>query len=176
MPDHPGTSRPAGRRLARLIASVGGVGFCPVAPGTAGSLVALPLGAALLRRPAALFAVATTVSVAGIPAVRRAGNGADHGWIVIDEVAGTLLTLLGLCSLPGLPAPAGRARQAGVLAAFAIFRALDIAKPGPVGRLDRRHDAVGVMADDIAAGLLGAAALLGGRVALRLLAPRTTRP
>ena len=48
---------------------------------------------------------------------------------------------------------------AGLLAAFVLFRIFDIAKPGPVGWADRRHDAAGVMADDVIAGLMAAVIL-----------------
>ena len=76
--------------------------------------------------------------------------------MVIDEVAGQWIILLAL-PRPSLP---------WLAAGFVLFRLLDIAKPGPVGRADRRHGAVWVMADDVIAGLIGAAMLLGVRMAL----------
>ncbi len=90
---------------------------------------------------------------------------ADPGWVVIDEVAGQWITLLGLRE----PTPLG------LLAAFALFRTLDIAKPGPVGWADRRRGAVGVMADDVIAGGLGAALLWALRRHCRP-APTARRP
>ena len=155
-----------GPRWARLAASFGGVGFAPRAPGTVGTLAALPFGWALLQAPWLLCTAILVVSVGGIVVVHRAGGGADHGWIVIDEVAGLWITLLGLVGLPRLPPLHGIGLAIGLGAAFVVFRVLDIGKPGPIGRLDRRHDALGVMGDDIVAGLTGAAVLLVARWAL----------
>ena len=110
-----------------------------------------------------MCAAILVVGVGGIVVVQQAGGGADHGWIVIDEVAGLWITLLGLVGLPPLH---GTGLALGLGAAFVVFRVLDISKPGPIGRLDRRHDALGVMGDDIVAGLAGAALLLAARWAL----------
>ena len=153
-------------RWARLVASFGGVGFAPRAPGTVGTLAALPFGWALLQAPPLLVVAILAVSLGGTLAVQHAAGGADHGWIVIDEVAGLWITLLGLVGLPRLPAPHGVGLGAGLAAAFAVFRLLDIAKPGLIGRIDRRHDSLGVMGDDVAAGLAGAVLLLGARMVL----------
>ena len=139
-------------RLARGLASGGGVGFAPVAPGTFGALLGLGLGAALLAggHLAVLLGV-LAVSAAGVWAIGRAGAGdADPGWVVIDEVAGQMIALL---ALPRLSLP-------GLLLAFGLFRLFDIAKPGPIGWADRRHDAWGVMADDWIAGLFAALTIL----------------
>ncbi len=155
-----------GARWARLVASFGGVGFAPKAPGTVGTLAALPLGWALLQAPWLLVAAIGSACVGGTVAVQRAGGGADHGWIVIDEVAGLWITLLGLVGLPRLPPPHGIGVAVGLGAAFGVFRLLDIIKPGPIGRIDRRHDSLGVMGDDVAAGFVGAGLLLGARLAL----------
>ena len=162
----PPADRAADHRWARLVASVGGCGFARAAPGTVGSLVALPFGWALLHAPPLLLLAIAIVSTGGIRAIGLASGGADHGWIVIDEVAGQWITLLGLVGLPGLAAPHGIALLLGTGAAFALFRLLDISKPGPIGWIDRRHDAFGVMGDDMLAGLAGAILLLGGRLAL----------
>jgi phosphatidylglycerophosphatase A len=141
--------------FARLVASGCGSGLLPRAPGTWGSLAALAVGAVLLAGSHWLLAggvVAATL--AGFWAIPRAGGQADPGWVVIDEVAGMWLTMLPLAT----PSPLGLA------VAFGVFRALDITKPGPIGAIDRWPGAAGVMGDDIAAGLAGAAlvwALLG---------------
>ncbi len=138
-------------KLARLVASGGGVGFLPHAPGTWGSAAAALAGAALLSiggRPA-LAAGAAAAAGAGLWAIPRAGGEADPGWVVIDEVAGQWLAML----------PLRRASAGGVLAAFGLFRLLDIAKPGPVAAIDRVPGRMGVMGDDIAAGLAAAAVL-----------------
>ena len=69
--------------------------------------------------------------------------------MVIDEVAGQLLAL---CGWP-------HASVTGVLAAFLIFRLLDMAKPGPIGWADRQDGAAGIMADDVIAGAITAGIL-----------------
>lgn len=136
---------------ARWVASAGGIGDLPRAPGTWASLVACIAGAGILALggQAALAAGIALATVAGLWAIPLAGGEADPGWVVIDEVAGMWLAML------PLPHPAAL----GLLAAFALFRLLDITKPGPIGWLDRVPGRLGVMGDDIAAGL-GAAALL----------------
>jgi phosphatidylglycerophosphatase A len=141
--------------LARLVASGLGSGLLPRAPGTWGSLAALGVGAALLAGSHWLLAAGIVAAIlAGFWAIPRAGGQADPGWVVIDEVAGMWLTMLPLAT-PSL---------VGLAVAFGVFRLLDIAKPGPIGAIDRWPGAAGVMGDDIAAGLAGAAlvwALLG---------------
>lgn len=137
----------AGRQWARWVASFLGVGLFPVAPGTAGSLAALPPGLALLWiSPATLAAGAVVVTIIGLWSVHAARAGDDPRWVVIDEVAGQWIALL------ALPAPS----LAGALAAFAAFRLFDVAKPGPVGWAERLPGALGVMTDDLAAGALAA--------------------
>lgn len=141
-------------RLARGIASGFGSGFAPVAPGTAGSAVALLIGAALMQAsPYALPLAALLACLVGIWAIGAVGGGVDPGWIVIDEFAGQWIAML---ALP-------RASAIGLAAAFALFRLLDILKPGPIGWADRRKDAVGVMADDVIAGMLAAIILWFGQ-------------
>lgn len=138
--------------VARAIAGVLGLGRFPWAPGTLASFVAVLAGAGLLHlSPWLLASAAIVATLAGIWAIAAIGAGAaDPGWVVVDEVAGQWLTMLAL-PRPTLP---------GLLAAFLLFRLLDITKPGPIGWADRRHDAIGVMADDAIAGLIGAAILL----------------
>jgi phosphatidylglycerophosphatase A len=75
----------------------------------------------------------------------------DPSWIVVDEGAGQLI------ALAGLPL---EANSAGLVMAFALFRALDILKPGPVGWADRQGGAFGVMLDDLVAGVIAAAGLM----------------
>ena len=161
-----GTCKLGARKLAILIASVFGAGFSPVAPGTVGSLAALAPGVLLGARAGWLPRAILPLCAAGLWAIPRASGGADHGWVVIDEVAGQWITLLGAPPLLGAEAPKPAARLSWLVAAFALFRLLDITKPGPIGALDRRHDAIGVMGDDIAAGLLGATLLRLARVLL----------
>lgn len=131
----------------RLIASFFGAGYSPLAPGTAGSLAALPCGLLLLwAGPGWLALAAAGATLIGFCAIPRAGGADDPGWVVIDEVAGLWITLL------GVPHPGWR----GALIGFALFRLLDVTKPGPIGWADRRHGAFGVMADDVIAGAIGA--------------------
>ena len=140
--------------VSRAVASLCGVGLCPLAPGTAGSLVALGAGAGLLHLNFwALLGGVLLAVIGGLWAIRAEMAAGDAGWIVIDEVAGQWIALLGLA---GLTLP-------GVLAAFLLFRLFDIAKPGPVGWVDRRHDAVGVMGDDVVAGAMAALTLVAVR-------------
>jgi phosphatidylglycerophosphatase A len=133
-----------------LLATAGGLGYVPVAPGTIGSLAAVPLLpalAALRARSAPLCAgvllllIAVAVWAAGC--AEEAFASADHPRIVVDEVAG--LALAGLF-LPATWAAAGLA--------FVLFRAFDVLKPFPAGWIDRRlHGGIGVVGDDLVAGL-----------------------
>ncbi len=157
----PSTIRPRAR-AATFIAAGFGAGAAPRAPGTAGSLVGLALGALLLHAAAALLfagiVVATygglwAISAAtGLPlrATQDADTHADPGWIVIDEIAGQMLALVALHRVSAL----------GLLAGFALFRLFDIAKPGPIGWADRQGGAAGIMADDLLAGFASALCLL----------------
>lgn len=136
--------------LARVIASGLGSGYAPYAPGTVASLLAVLLGIPLMLAPSGTLALAAAfASVAGLWAIRVARIDGDPGWVVIDEVAGQWLALLGLA----------RPTALGLLAAFALFRLLDITKPGPVGWADRQGGAAGIMADDLIAGALAAGVL-----------------
>jgi len=140
--------------IARFVASGGGIGYAPVAPGTVASAAALPVGVALFwLSPWLLLGIALLTIVAGVWAIQAAGIDDDPGWVVIDEYAGQWISLLGL----------GALSIAGVAAAFVLFRLFDVTKLGPVGWADRRHDAIGVMADDVIAGVLAALLLLAAR-------------
>lgn len=139
----------------RLVASGLGTGFAPHAPGTVASAAAVLVGAWMLSVSFwLLVGAALAATLAGFWALRGLPVDEDPGWVVIDEFAGQWIALLG--------AAAGNPYHA--LAAFALFRLLDIAKPGPVGWADRRHGVTGLMADDLIAGGLAALALLGARL------------
>jgi phosphatidylglycerophosphatase A len=143
--------------LARLIASGGGTGLAPFAPGTVASLVAVLIGTGLLLiSPLALAAAAILATIAGVWALRREPVADDPGWVVIDEFAGQWIALLGVGTIAPLE----------IAAAFVLFRVFDILKPGPVGWADRRHGVFGIMADDIIAGALAALVLYGARLAV----------
>ena len=88
-----------------------------------------------------------TSAATGLPLRARGTlDHADPGWVVIDEICGQC------CALLLLPHPS----WSGAVLAFALFRLLDITKPGPIGAIDRWHGTMGVMLDDVAAGLFGA--------------------
>lgn len=134
-----------------FVATLGGIGRMPAAPGTWGSAVVLP---ALLLGREGVLVLALFVAALGWVAVQellRDQPAEDPGWIVVDEAAGMLI------ALAGLPADAG---WIGAAAAFLLFRAFDILKPWPVSWADRQHGATGVMLDDILAGAIAAILLL----------------
>lgn len=138
-----------------------GAGHSPVAPGTAGTLAAVVLYLPAFWAGSLWWAVVAvellavlTLSALAVPKVLSATGAKDPQFVVIDEVAGMLVAL---AFAP--PSPVGLG------AAFALFRAFDIAKPFPVGRLERLPGSWGVMADDLAAGILaGILVLIGGRL------------
>lgn len=143
-----------------FLASGFGAGYAPKAPGTAGSLVGLLIGALLLTGGHFLLLLGIILAGGlGVYAVRAVGSAAqDPGWIVIDEIAGQMIPLL---ALPHLSIP-------GLVLGFILFRLFDIWKPGPVGWADARHDEWGVMGDDIIAGVMALVVLLLLRLAVRL--------
>ncbi|MDX9840726.1 MAG: phosphatidylglycerophosphatase A [Desulfobulbus sp.] len=148
-------------RLLMFIATGAGSGYLPKAPGTWGTLVGLLLWwpLALLPLTAYLAAVGLLfiVGVASAGAAEKILDRGDPGVVVIDEIVGVLIAL---AAVPLHPAAA--------LAGFALFRLFDIAKPFPVGWVDRHlHGGLGIMLDDVAAGLY---ALLVVHLGLWLLA------
>ncbi len=153
----PVSSRAPWERVALAVATAGGAGLAPVAPGTAGSLVGIPVFLLLARPgPALLLLSLLALFAAGVWAsevAERVWGRADDGRIVVDEVLGQGIALLPL-AWPGLDLGAG-ARAGVIVTAFVTFRVLDIAKPSFVGRLETRFSGgLGVMLDDVAAGLL----------------------
>lgn len=144
----------AGKPFSFWIATVLGIGRLPKAPGTWGSLAALPPAwlIASLGGPWLLAAATLLVALVGGWAAgdyaKRLGR-ADPGEIVIDEVAGQWLILVLVPPDPVLYA-----------VGFALFRILDIAKPWPAGWADRRlGGGLGIMLDDLLAALWGVPAL-----------------
>jgi phosphatidylglycerophosphatase A len=143
------------RALAVAVATVGGVGYAPVASGTVGSLVALPLLPALaglrLRSPlayAALVLALVLVALWAAGAAEEALGGHDHARIVVDEVAGLVVA--------GAFLPATWSAAA---LAFVLFRVFDVLKPFPANRIDGRvRGGLGVVGDDLVAGLYAGAA------------------
>lgn len=152
-------------RLAKLIGTVLGVGYTRPAPGTWGSLVALPWGWLLTELGGLPLLVLGTVTAffAGWWATVRMTEGTenhDPSEIVVDELVGQWIALMPL-SYAAWTLDINMLRMwPGVIAAFIFFRLFDIWKPGPVGWADRRGDAVGVMLDDVIAGIFAALGVL----------------
>ena len=148
-------------RATRIIATFFGAGLLRPAPGTWGTLAALPVALVLhVLGGFWLLALATVLAFAigwWATQVETAGlSDPDPSEIVIDEVAGMWLALwpvsLG-AMVQGVPVTA---LWPGWVVAFLAFRAFDIWKPGPVGLADRMHTPLGVMLDDIIAGAMAA--------------------
>lgn len=157
--------------MSRLLASLLGVGFLRPAPGTCAALVALglawiivSLGGALLLTLLALGAVAAGLALA--QAVIAETGESDPSWFVMDEVAGQWIALLPVAYGAERMSADPLALWPGWVAAFLLFRLFDVWKPWLAGRADRRGDAVGLMLDDVWAGLFAA----GGVVVLAGLA------
>ncbi len=127
-------------RIALAIATAGGVGYVPFAPGTFGSLIGLLVWAVLpaagLFEGIAIAAVFAVGAWSGTVAERHF-KATDPGPVVIDEVLGMLITLFLV--------PVG---WAGAIVAFVLFRIFDVIKPYPANRLELLHGGFGVMADD----------------------------
>ncbi len=146
---------------AGMIATVGGVGYLKPAPGTWGSLAALPMVWILhVIGGFPLLALATVlVFVAGVWATRVMTAGKDNhdpSEIVIDEVAGQFIALWAISHPAWAHDIEITALWPGWVAGFLLFRLFDITKPGPVGWADRRNDPMGVMLDDVIAGVFAA--------------------
>lgn len=146
----PRTAQPPARTVftdpVHFLAFGFGAGLSPLAPGTAGTVVAVPVFLLLQPLPLWGYLIATLlVIVAGFAlcgeSARRLGVH-DHPGIVWDEIAGFLVTMIA--------APGG---WAWLLAGFALFRLFDIAKPWPARWFDRQiHSGAGIVMDDVVAG------------------------
>jgi phosphatidylglycerophosphatase A len=148
--------------MSRIVATFFGVGYLKPAPGTWASAAALPLGFLLHGLggfPA--LAVATAVAfLAGVWATERmtaTGEDKDPSEIVIDEVTGMWIALWPLSAgLWHAGADPWVFPWPGWVGAFVMFRLFDVWKPGPVGWADRQPGAMGVMLDDVIAGVMAA--------------------
>lgn len=136
-----------------MVGTFFGAGFLKPGPGTYGSVAAVLLwiaAASLLHHNTLHLAVATLLAAAiataiGIPAATRVAREAgreDPGFVVIDEVAGQLVALLFLP--PDWP---------HAILALLLFRFFDILKPPPIRRLEDLPEGIGIMVDDLGAGL-----------------------
>lgn len=146
---------PRPRPLAVLVASVGGLGFAPVAPGTVGSVPGIAIAVAL-RATCPWWAEGVALVLLFAAGVWAAGAAETHfgkidpGPVVIDEVVGMLLTTL---FLP--------LTWTGWIVAFLVFRACDVVKPFPARQAERLPGGFGVMCDDVLAGVWGYAIVRG---------------
>jgi phosphatidylglycerophosphatase A len=145
--------KPSMGNIVHLLAFGFGAGCSPKAPGTMGTLLAVGLYLPLARLPLGVYLlVLLAVILVGIWLCGRAANDLgvhDHPGIVWDEIAGYLLTMVA--------APAG---WLWIIIGFALFRLFDIWKPWPIGWLDRRvGGGLGIMLDDVVAGVFAAACL-----------------
>jgi phosphatidylglycerophosphatase A len=142
--------------LPMLIATWFGCGFAPIAPGTAGSLAALIIAIALhvaygsgrgTFLAMALVLLVPGVWTAGVVAKRL--NRTDPSLVVVDEVIGQWITLAGVSTL----------NWKSWLAAFLLFRILDIWKPAPARQFENLPGGIGIVADDVMSGIYGALAI-----------------
>jgi len=138
---------------ATLIATFFGAGRMKPGTGTWGSVATVILWAIFARwipvssLTLATIAAAAAVTIIGIPAatqVARATGIKDPQFVVIDEVAGQLVTLIGAALT-----------WQSVLTGLILFRAFDILKPPPVRQLEQLPEGTGIVVDDVAAGLYG---------------------
>ncbi|HEV8609499.1 MAG TPA: phosphatidylglycerophosphatase A [Thermoanaerobaculia bacterium] len=156
------------RPIATIFATGFGVGFAPIAPGTAGS--ALALAAAWIAVAAfsshmtsvvagvGLLTSGLILAAAGVPLTGRVAEalgGSDPGCIVLDEIAGQLIASA-VVPLFAYPSPSAAAAAWG--ASFLAFRLFDVWKPGPIRGWQDLPGGWGIVVDDVAAGVLAAAA------------------
>ena len=138
-------------RWATLVATFFGIGRLHPGPGTWGSAATVLLWSAIAYgltpalRTSLAFTLVVLVVLIGIPAATRVARGSgvkDPQFVVIDEVAGQLIALIGV--------PFG---WKTFLAGFILFRGFDILKPPPVRQLEALPEGTGIVVDDVAAGL-----------------------
>jgi phosphatidylglycerophosphatase A len=145
-------------RPAWVIATWFGCGWVPKAPGTMGSLGAIPLYLLVAqggRVGVAVAAVAiTALGVWASSVVARDLGTEDPQIVVVDEVAGILVTMIPISCAPHVSWRA-------VVVGFLLFRLLDSVKPWPVRRFEDLPGGWGIVMDDVAAGVLGACVMAG---------------
>jgi phosphatidylglycerophosphatase A len=148
-------------RIASLVSSGFGSGYAPKAPGTFGTVAAAVVWLALswagaLASVEARWACAVVTIVLGTLAIRLslgANSAKDPQWIVIDEWAGLFVALVGVNWRVGWQ----------VLLAVILFRIFDISKVGPIRSAERLPGAVGIMADDVVAGVFALLGMIAAR-------------
>lgn len=148
--------------LLSAIATLGPIGYLP-APGTAGSFVAVILGAFItiqfgMMTLVVMIVIATLISFPAIDTHHAMTGKHDNKEIIIDEVVGQWLVLLAI--------PLSPMWEQGYLIlaalAFVLFRVFDILKPPPVSTAEDLPGAAGVIADDVMAGVLAGVLIMGG--------------
>jgi phosphatidylglycerophosphatase A len=153
--------------VAVIIASGLGLGFIPIAPGTFGSLLGVAICYALIEafkfEPIILLnsiiGLSVVSAILGTWASTRAESvfqRKDASQIVVDEVCGQLISFVFLA--PALTRIGGSWRQALAIG-FVLFRLFDIFKPWPIRKLEGLGAGLGVMADDVLAGIYAAVVL-----------------
>jgi phosphatidylglycerophosphatase A len=139
------------RAIAYTVGTFFGCGYSPVGPGTAGSLAALAIAIAIHNR-VALIVLSLVLLLPGIWAAGKIAeyeSRKDPQIVVIDEVLGQWIALAGASVL----------NWKSFLAALLFFRLFDIWKPPPVRQLEALSGGIGIVADDVMAGLYGALAI-----------------
>jgi len=151
MPSAPTRTLSSRSRVSWLIATFFGVGYLPAGPGTwaaAATVLLWWLAANVMpvtwQLPAAVAAAVaiTLIGIAPSGVVARESGNKDPRFVVIDEVAGQMIALIG-CPL----------NWKYLLAGFILFRSFDILKPFPLRRLEKLPAGTGIMMDDVGAGL-----------------------
>ena len=155
--------------MSKLIATFFYVGHMRPAPGTWGSLAALPFAWIIITLTGVYgFILASIIAYAlGLWATKMETAGKenhDPSEIVIDEVVGQWIALLPIAYIVTSRGLDALALWPGWIVAFALFRLFDVTKPSLVGWADKRDDATGVMLDDVIAGVFAAigVVVLGG--------------
>lgn len=138
---------------AALAIATFGVGYLPLIPGTFGSMVGVAIFLLLVYWPLQVLFIPIIV-VLGVWAASRTEKllgKKDPGKVVVDEVAGQMISLLPLAFfIPDGP------WLVWVIVSFNLFRLFDIFKPYPARRFEALHGGIGIMADDVVAGIYGA--------------------
>jgi phosphatidylglycerophosphatase A len=140
-------------KMKNIVLSCFGLGFLPIIPGTFGSL--LMLGAFLavnyfwpVQMISIVFLLAAIIisSILCVFLARHFGE-KDPGWVVIDEFAGQAVALFPAAVTSGKVLPPA-------IAAFILFRIFDIWKPSPIREMEQLNGGLGILADDLVAGVI----------------------
>ncbi len=131
--------------LSKFVSSFFGIGFIPVAPGTFGSLAGVIIYCFLWRFESVFYSALILLILIGLLVSARAERAwakKDPRFIVIDEVAGSMVALI---AVP--------LNLINLVSVFALFRIMDITKPFPIKRVENLPSGFGIMFDDVIAGL-----------------------